>query len=1299
MGIRLNQETHDQMLEAALAQLLQTHRVGQWASDHTQEAKAYQGWNYLAIAALGREAARAHSYVYDNSQPKAKSSRTLAKAQHGSMWRSFAQDGASDVVADNHWVSRLVERPNKYQSGQLFRWEFIQQLHLHGTCLIWNRPSADGSVVAARYIIPMSMTEPVYIGEDKQNPEGGVRILPTRAGLGWYLNPMISYLSGATISVEQLSLVRYPHPILRGDGKSPSDAAGNWIDVSTMIDDARWRQMRKGPRPSGLISVDGEEVTVEELEEIEERINEKLQDESFEREVIAVRGSVRAEGNPFSPTEMDYVQSFEQLGQATLAVHGASKALVGLTDNMTYGSLAAALRQAGAVVQSDLDLLAGEWTATVQDKGAAVEVEFEVQPVDDPTLTEQQLSTDLSAGVRLGREWRSIRGLPPFGDWRDDARVTSSGFVFDPPEPPKASGGQQQPSGGAMTPSPSGLFRSMGKAMVVNPTRPAEGPVVAVDFDGTLATYEGEFEVGVYGAPMPAVVEKIQQLHQAGCQIVIFTCRDEDEMIAQWLANNDVPFDAINMNPGEGSDGSGKVFADVYLDDRALLPEAGLKDIARLLPDGPAKQRISKDGRSEGDVGVIMFEVPEAVATEVKAMQGMIAPETLTGDGLEDWPHVTLLYGIVGVPRGDVVDLVRSIDQFDIEFGKTSLFSNDERDVIKIDVESPQIRKYHDKLASILPVEESGFEGYEPHMTVAYVKPGAYEDRGGVNKLTGKLCRVTHAVVSMDGKKVRVPLRGGTQEPEAKAMVRKIHQPPAIQYVDAGISRIDTIAKSMDLEREATRNTLYELKNRIEAMAKSETSDAKVLEKLDEVSKSVTNFLAKFNANQPRGSDGKWIPGGDVEAAIGNPDKLKQLFEKIDSPEEADKFVEFIQEKGGSKEEALQARKDGFDNRASGAPGAGGGSKPGPDTAATTMPVEQTYDDPLFEYHKFGKGEAKQYVRDEVLGGEKNVSIEQAHQKLTAAGFEHAGHAVDEGYDESYNVYKKDGLSVIVEGGVDTSEPALINSGFESQEAADGFSKGKQEDLGEHGHSVDPALVEKYATNREVIEDLAEDLPKQEQQALMAHWQSVNNNARAEEAKRQNEVDHSLPSEGSGRTIEKRNEVHPALRTELEETRELREMYPEINDAIEHYTTEGYADLNHLLRQGDTEAISGRYKSTMNQLDELTDKELIEPVTVYRGLGDSGESLLSQIEEGDELSDAAFMSTSPNAWEAAQFAYGDKPVMMQIKAKRGMYVQDVETELVMKRNARLRVVGIDRDVEVQGSARDAMATIIRLEEI
>jgi hydroxymethylpyrimidine pyrophosphatase-like HAD family hydrolase len=96
--------------------------------------------------------------------------------------------------------------------------------------------------------------------------------------------------------------------------------------------------------------------------------------------------------------------------------------------------------------------------------------------------------------------------------------------------------------------------------------------IIAVDFDGTL--HDAQYPA--IGNPMPDAVEVMQKLHDAGCDIVIWTCRESKEQMDMfnWLIEKKIPFDRINDNSVEqmyfyGND-SRKVFADVYIDDRNL---------------------------------------------------------------------------------------------------------------------------------------------------------------------------------------------------------------------------------------------------------------------------------------------------------------------------------------------------------------------------------------------------------------------------------------------------------------------------------------------------------------------------------------------------------------------------------------------------------------------------------------------------------------------------------------------------------------------------------------------------------
>jgi hypothetical protein len=825
----------------------------------------------------------------------------------------------------------MVDQPNRSQSGALFRWEFIQQMHLHGACLIWNRPSMDGSRTAARYIIPLAITQPVRPGEYESCPNGGVRIQYFNTGLGFVTDPLLRILSGAILPIENLSVVRYPHPSMRGDGKSPTDAGGWWIDSALMVDMVRWKHLKRGPRPLGFVTFDDADISDQQLEAAEKRINRKMADEDNDQRAVALGGGAKLDRDT-PPVDMEYTEAFDQIGQAILALHGVGKSMVGLSENMTYGSNAAAMQMAQAVVQGDLDLLAGEWTRLAQDEGAQVTVEFETQPLDDPTLIEQQLTNDITAGTRTVREWRAIRGLPPFGDWRDDARVTSQGFVLDEKQPPQKQG--QPPQQAAMgesatAPSPFARSLSLAKAIPLPDAKP--GPVVAVDLDGTLAEYDGGFDPDYIGTPIASAVDKVAKLKRAGCRIVIFTCREDNETLRGWLAQAGVPYDAINENPdvSRSEMGSGKVMADVYWDDRAVNASEGLDAIAALLPEGYSHDKLSRPRGSDG-VGVVMLELPPDVVQSVRDEQARIDPMDMTGDGLEEWPHVTLLYGIVGVPLGEVVDQVRRLDAIDVTFGPTSVFANDS-DILKIEVHGSSIHAANAKLAGVLPVE-STYPDYQPHVTLAELNPGAaYNPRSG---LVGRATTLTHAIVVVGEQRVRVPLRISGQ---------------AVAIAPEAADRMVSVAKAQNIfDRYRDKFADYEAERKSEKQNDEvaqladtvKSLQAIVAEQLGAMAKAMTDIgsFARFNANQPRDAQGRWVSTGDVSGAIGNLTKMKELFGRL-KPEDtgaAEQLVAFLQENGASEEDAKQAMKEATGKESTGAnkpdpakvAAAGGSTKP-----------------------------------------------------------------------------------------------------------------------------------------------------------------------------------------------------------------------------------------------------------------------------------------------------------------------------------------------------------------------------------
>jgi hypothetical protein len=96
--------------------------------------------------------------------------------------------------------------------------------------------------------------------------------------------------------------------------------------------------------------------------------------------------------------------------------------------------------------------------------------------------------------------------------------------------------------------------------------------IVAVDFDATLS--QKAVWTGVRTDPLPpspGMPELLRELRDIGCQIIIWTCRSEPKEIKKWCEKYNVPFDAINENVHETYRPQPKIFADVYLDDKALF--------------------------------------------------------------------------------------------------------------------------------------------------------------------------------------------------------------------------------------------------------------------------------------------------------------------------------------------------------------------------------------------------------------------------------------------------------------------------------------------------------------------------------------------------------------------------------------------------------------------------------------------------------------------------------------------------------------------------------------------------------
>jgi len=105
--------------------------------------------------------------------------------------------------------------------------------------------------------------------------------------------------------------------------------------------------------------------------------------------------------------------------------------------------------------------------------------------------------------------------------------------------------------------------------------------IIAVDFDGTVV----EHQYPAIGPLKEGAKETLLAFRKAGHKIAIWTCRagKEEQDVRRFLVDNGLPFDSINTAVPGTDLGTRKIYADVYIDDKAIRYEDNWKEIRRLI--------------------------------------------------------------------------------------------------------------------------------------------------------------------------------------------------------------------------------------------------------------------------------------------------------------------------------------------------------------------------------------------------------------------------------------------------------------------------------------------------------------------------------------------------------------------------------------------------------------------------------------------------------------------------------------------------------------------------------------------
>lgn len=91
--------------------------------------------------------------------------------------------------------------------------------------------------------------------------------------------------------------------------------------------------------------------------------------------------------------------------------------------------------------------------------------------------------------------------------------------------------------------------------------------VVAFDFDDTVYDFHKK------GREYKQVIALLQRLKAINCYLICWTGQEDLNFVAQYLQENNIPFDTINENPPFRNSTSRKIYANVFIDDRAGLEQ------------------------------------------------------------------------------------------------------------------------------------------------------------------------------------------------------------------------------------------------------------------------------------------------------------------------------------------------------------------------------------------------------------------------------------------------------------------------------------------------------------------------------------------------------------------------------------------------------------------------------------------------------------------------------------------------------------------------------------------------------
>jgi HK97 family phage portal protein len=758
---------------------------GGWSQNRHEQVQHFRQWTYVAIDAIATLVAQQTpnlAYCRHRKLRTQKGDRPLAPryltldSGRLSGWGDYA--GQSFLTAGSYYrkalsvvkphedlepleydhpLRRLLEEPNPLDTPYDLWYELDLFLELCGIAYLWAAPNGLG-LPCELWVIPSHWVWP--------RTGAGRHVSPERPGadrlIEYYEVRPYGGLAGVgmkKLPASEVIAIRRKSPLSKVDGYSPLAAAALWIDTEESIGKSRWHQMQNQALPGCFVELSEgyDDPDQDLLARLEAKFASKFAGEGNVGRVAFGTAGMKVTPLSFSPEQMMYLESENQVRDMILSVFRVPKAAVGISESMTFGSILATLSQFTAfAINPRLAMLGQTLTKFLASRfstpDAPVRVWWDDCSPIDPAQLNSDIAQDLAGRAITPNEIRALRGRKPYAHGGDDPLVPGPGG--DVPLPLNT--GEDWSGLGDLVPT---LGGDGAPGQLVD--RPAE--------EGAPESDAPDLSVGI-DEPNGGSAKGWAEKDEAGEEYEAGLIR---EAMRRWATegDGDVPrvwYDRrareIWLSPGDWN-----TTEQVEHWTADLLEACDFCDVCGESESGPPAGAYWSEvelPRKDAPAGVAKTPGPHAFSSTqlnldaagysrsqgspvpaLEELRDAVADEDLAEAGRETELHITALFGIHSEDPDEVRRVVAGFGPVHIRLGQTSCFDGAETgkdyDVVKVDVESEDLHRLHALLAGSLDHAATHPE-YHPHVTLCYVRAGLGDRYAGRDDALGLelLCNV-----------------------------------------------------------------------------------------------------------------------------------------------------------------------------------------------------------------------------------------------------------------------------------------------------------------------------------------------------------------------------------------------------------------------------------------------------------------------------------------------------------------------------------------------------------------------------